>query len=237
MAYGVLADFRVLLYRALERIAPGHLINRRSGEVASALMADVEILEWFYAHTFGAFLVAVIVPLIVLLAMGFVHWVLPLILIPWILLVCTAPFWLRKKADQQGSLVRTYLAGVNAEIVDGIQGLREILSFGFEGDYLKKLDQSTKVLSKSQLDYGKRLGTEGDIVDAFVSLGMLCMLVTSASLIGSEKLEPGWFPVVVIMSIYVFAPVTGIAKMARNFGLIKAASARVFSFLEMKPTW
>ena len=235
VAYGVLADFRVLLFRALERIAPGHLINRRSGEVASALMADVELLEWFYAHTFGAFLVAIIVPVVVLLVMGFVHWFLPLILIPWIVLACTAPFWLRKKADQQGGLVRTYLAEVNAEIVDGIQGLREILSFGFESDYLKKLDESNKLLNRSQLDYGKRLGTEGGIVDAFVSLGMLCMLVTSAVLIGSGKLEPRWFPVVVILSIYVFAPVIGIAKMARNFGLIKAASTRVFSFLEMPP--
>ena len=172
VAYGILADFRVLLFRALERIAPGHLINRRSGEVASALMADVEILEWFYAHTFGAFLVAVIVPGVVLFAMGFIHWLLPLMLIPWIVLACTAPLWLREKADEQGRLVRTYLAEVNAEIVDGIQGLREILSFGYEADYLKKLDQSNKVLNRSQLDYGKRLGTEGGIVDAFVSLGM-----------------------------------------------------------------
>ena len=33
-------------------------------------MSDVETLEWFYAHTYGAFVVAVAVPVIVLILLS-----------------------------------------------------------------------------------------------------------------------------------------------------------------------
>ena len=43
----VLADFRIRLFDAIERVSPAILLNMRSGQLASTLMSDVELLEWF----------------------------------------------------------------------------------------------------------------------------------------------------------------------------------------------
>ncbi len=61
LAYRVLAELRATVYRALERLAPAYMIEQRSGDAAMAVMADVERLEWFYAHTIGNTLMALLV--------------------------------------------------------------------------------------------------------------------------------------------------------------------------------
>ena len=47
VAFKILADFRISLFNALERVSPAILLNMRSGQLAATLMSDVEILEWF----------------------------------------------------------------------------------------------------------------------------------------------------------------------------------------------
>ena len=118
LAYRILAEFRVWLYRALDRLAPGYLLDRRSGDLSTAAMSDVETFEWFYAHTVGTFIVAVVVPLGALLTLAAMHWLLPLALLPATLAVATVPFWLRKRAATQGRRLRENLGSLNAE-VDG----------------------------------------------------------------------------------------------------------------------
>lgn len=233
-AFRILAAFRAKLYQAVERVAPAYLLNKRSGELASTLMADVEVLEWFFAHTAGAFLIAVIVPVIILIVMGLIYPLLPLVLLPWIFLVFSIPLWLRKKADRQGKVTRERLAEVNAETVDGTQGIREILSFNFEQGFLARLKHYTGLLYQSQIIYGKRLGAEGALLNAAVSLTLLCVLAVSALLIIKGEMAFYWQPVVIILSVYIFAPVVDICSMGRNFGIILAAADRVFAVLESR---
>ncbi len=140
LAYRILADLRGHLYSALERLAPGYLIQRRSGDVASAAMADIETVEWFYAHTVGTFFVAVLVPSLAFVTLGGMHWTLPLTLLPFALLVAGVPFVLRRRAARQGEALRADLGNLNAEVVDGVQGLRELVSFGYQRRFLANLE-------------------------------------------------------------------------------------------------
>ncbi|RJX28549.1 MAG: ABC transporter ATP-binding protein [Dethiobacter sp.] len=235
VAFKILVDFRNKLYENVEKIAPAYMTNVRSGEMASTLMADVELLEWFFAHTAGSVVVALVVPSITLIALGMIHWILPLALIPWIILIFIVPLWLRKKAEQQGQENRRRLAIVNAEAVDGVQGLKEIVTFNNEKGYLKRLARSSDLLGKSQIDYGNRLGMETAILHSFWSLAILSVLSISAYLVITGQMALPWLTVVVILSIYIFAPILEVCTMASNFGLILAASERVFNVLESQP--
>ena len=236
-AYGILAELRVKLYRAIERIAPNYLMNKRTGDLSSTLMADVETLEWFYAHTYGAAIIAVAVPALVLVIIAVVvHPLIALILIPWITLTITVPFWLKEKADEDGKKIRESLAAVNAEVVDGIQGIREILSFGYESYYLRKIREANKKLTSIQTKYGSRQGIENALLNFSMSAGLISVSVVSAFLVGTEKMGQEWYAVAVILSIYVFTPVTAISSMARNFGLMQSSTDRVFTVLETPET-
>jgi ATP-binding cassette subfamily B protein len=236
-AYGILARLRIKLYRALERIAPNYLMNKRTGDLASTLMADVETLEWFYAHTYGAAVIAVVVPFLVLISIAFlIHPYIAIVLIPWIVLTATIPFWFKDKADVDGKKIRESLASVNAEIVDGIQGIREILSFGYESHYLKKIKEANKTLTTIQTRYGSRQGIEAALLNSSMSAGLICVAVLSAFLAASGQIQNSWYAVSVILSIYVFTPVMAISEMARNFGIMQSSTDRVFTVLETPET-
>ncbi|CQR73570.1 Putative multidrug export ATP-binding/permease protein [Sporomusa ovata DSM 2662] len=236
VAFQILKDFRKKLYQAVERSAPAQLLNMRSGELASALMADTELLEWFFAHTAGVFIVAVLVSAITLSLLALIHWALPLVIIPWILLLFSVPLWLRRQADQQGTESRGKLADIASETVDGVQGLREIITYNYEDGFLRRLQLLSENLDRSLLAYGKRLGLEGAVLNVFSTAAMLSVLGTAAYLIVDGQLAFYWLPVAIVIAANVFNPVLQIAAMVRNLGLVTAAAGRVFTVLETKET-
>ena len=236
VAFKILKDFRGQLYRAVEKVTPAYLLNMRSGDLASTLMSDTEVLEWFFAHTAGTFLVAVVAAAVTLAAMGWIHWLLPLVVIPWMLLLFSVPLWLRKKADRQGQEVRAKMSGITAETVDGVQGLREIVAYNFAGGFLQRLRRQSEGLDRSLMVYGKRLGLEGALLTTFTAMAIIAVLGTAAYLIVAGQMAFYWLPVTVIMAANIFAPVLEITGMGRNFGLILAAANRVFTVLEAKET-
>lgn len=81
VAFKVLADFRIQLFDSIERVSPAILLNMRSGQLASTLMGDVEIMEWFFAHTFGSVLVAIITPVILMIILWQILPILDLVML------------------------------------------------------------------------------------------------------------------------------------------------------------
>ena len=231
LAYRILADLRGHLYSALERLAPGYLIQRRSGDVASAAMADIETVEWFYAHTVGAFVVAIVVPLLALATLGVMHWTLPLALLPFALLVATTPLVLRRRAARQGDALRADLGNLNAEVVDGVQGLRELVAFGFQRRFLANLESHSKRLVRSQLVYGMRAGIEQGAIVAFMSCGMLSVVAVAAIHVFRGDLDPAYYPVAITLAIFVFIPIFTIASLIQNLGIVFASAERAFRLM------
>ncbi|MGN1032304.1 MAG: ABC transporter ATP-binding protein [Intestinibacter sp.] len=235
VAYKILAQFRIDLYDAVEKVSPAILLNMRSGQLASTLMSDVELLEWFFAHTFGVYIVSFIVPVAILIFMGTLSIYLPLVMIFFIIVTVLVPFVLKDKADAQGKLVREKLADANSVSVEGVHGMKEILTLNYKEKYREKNARYMKDLYDHQLVYGKRLGTEGGVLHLCVGIAMICIAIVSIWLVFTGQLEFEWYSTIVILSVLTFNPIMEISNMARNFGLIVAASNRVFKVLESEP--
>ena len=139
MAFRLLAEMRIDVYRKLDRLAPAYLVRHRSGDIISAVTTDVETVELFFAHTIAPAFVAVAVPVSVLIVIGAIQWPLALILLPFLALVAYLPLRARNDLDGLGLASREQLGEVNAHMVDGIQGMREILAFGREPDRLDEV--------------------------------------------------------------------------------------------------
>lgn len=232
IAFRVLADFRVKLLESIERVSPAILLGMRSGQLASTLMSDVEVLEWFFAHTFGSLIVAVIVPTILLCLLGTLHVAFPMILLAFLILLICIPFLMRRSASRQGKIVRDDLGEANSITIEGVQGMREILMLSQVEAYRKKNKNYMQKLYDSQLRYGKRLGTEGALLQAVSGISMLTVLGLAAVLVQRGQLDFAWYPVAVILAASTYQPVIEICSTARNFGLIFAAANRVFKVME-----
>jgi ATP-binding cassette subfamily B protein len=234
IAFRVLADFRIKILSSIERVSPSILLGMRSGQLASTLMNDVELLEWFFAHSFGSTIVAFIVTFVILIGLGFFHIAIPLVMLVFLAILFSIPLIMHKKASQQGRLVRDDLADANSVTIEGVQGLREILMLNYVDAYRKINKKSMQKMYDSQLKYGKRLGTEGALLQLVSGLSMIVVLGLTAHLVISGQLDFAWYTVVVILAGMAFNPVIELCNTVRNFGLIFAAANRVFKVIEAK---
>jgi ATP-binding cassette subfamily B protein len=147
----------------------------------------------------------------------------------------SVPFWFGRSANHDGAEIRRALANVNAEVIDGIQGLKEILSFGYGSAYIQKLQNYNRVLTKVQTRNGRRIGLENGLLNLFMSLGLLSVLLSALLLVNRGAMSREWYPVAVLLAVNIFLPVMEISRMARNFNVLQASARRVFSVMEAPP--
>jgi ATP-binding cassette, subfamily C, bacterial CydC len=235
MAFRILVDLRARIYEALERLAPAYLLERRSGDLGAAAMGDVETLEVFFAHYLSPLTVACIVPPAALLGLALVHPLLPLVLLPVLLLVATVPAWLRGRAAEQGRRLRGRLGEVNAYVVDAIQGLREVVSFGQGRRQLAGLDRQGALLRDAQIAHAKRASAEHAAVDALIAAGMLAVLAVAGALTAAGSIRPALFPAAVVLAAFAFGPVADVTHVAKELGVVAAAGERIFTLLGVRP--
>jgi ABC-type multidrug transport system fused ATPase/permease subunit len=230
-AFRILSDLRIQIYDAFERLAPGYLLERRSGDLASAAMADVEYLENGLSHTLPPLLVALVVPLGALAALAMFHWALAVALLPFVLAAATVPLWLRRGDDALARTVRDRMGAVAAEVIDTVQGLREIVTFGAQRQRGDILDERERDLVEAQIGLGTHKGLSLGISELLSGLGMLAVVLVSAGLVSAGLLARPLFPASIVLAAATFAPVALLMSGAREYPTVAAASERIYTIL------
>ena len=70
MAFRLLAEMRIDAFRKLDALAPAYLVRRRTGDLMALATHDIELVEYFFAHTVAPAFVAILVPAAVLVALA-----------------------------------------------------------------------------------------------------------------------------------------------------------------------
>jgi ATP-binding cassette, subfamily C, bacterial CydC len=226
-AYGLIEVLQVGIYDGLERAAPAYVLGRRTGELASVATSDADLMEWFYAHVLGDYIGAVIVPLGVLAALAFVHPLMALVLLPFLPLVASVPFWLAKRAGEQGRALLAALGRLNSAAVELVQGLRELAVFGAGRRFLGRLMQETRLVHVIQMRYGVRAGLEQAAIDVLLALAVLATVSTGLWLVGSGRMSFALYPMAVVLAGAALAPITEVTQTARKLGELRAGADRV----------
>ncbi|NLH01014.1 MAG: ABC transporter ATP-binding protein [Clostridiales bacterium] len=234
-AYHALVDYRVKLYDKFETLCPDILLKERSGQIATTLMNDVEILEWFYGHTVGFTVVVAAICTGITVFLGTLHWSLALAMLMCTVVMLCVPFLMKNKADKQGALIRDRLGEANAVTLEGINGMNEILTLNWQERYKKKNRHFMDLLNDAQAEYAKRMGTEGGLLQASAGLSAVIINLLSIWLTLNGKLQVEWFAVVGTTAWLAFNPLLELCGIARNFGLIFGASERISGILQAKP--
>ena len=234
-AFGLIEVLQVGIYDGLERAAPAYVLGRRTGELASVATADADLMEWFYAHVLGDYIGAVIVPLGALVTLFFIHPYMALALSPFLPLVASVPFWLSKRAGEQGKALLDSLGNLNAEVVEGIQGARELAVFGAEGRFLQRMMAKTRAVHALQMRYGTRAGLEQAAIDVLLALGVLATVTTGLVLVNNGTLDFAFYPISIVLAGAALAPITEVTQTARKLGELRAGADRVVTIFHQKP--
>jgi ATP-binding cassette subfamily C protein CydCD len=83
MAFRLLAEMRIEFFKKLDQLAPAYLVRRRTGDLMGVATQDIELVEYFFAHTIAPSFVAVLAPTVILLVLAYHSPWLALTLIPF----------------------------------------------------------------------------------------------------------------------------------------------------------
>ena len=232
IAYALLAMMRSRVFDAIEPAAPAYILKRRSGDIISTVMADVETVELYFAHTLMPTIVALVMPLTALIILGSLHWMLPLVLLPFLFLVIGTPIKMHHIGGAIANRLRIELGETNAHMVDSIQGLREIVAFGRGSARLSEVEANSRALVATQKRNSRYLGSLGGLTEGCSMLGSLTVLVVGVLMVGKGTLPSHQLPLMLLMASAAFGPVMNIAKVAKQVAMIMASAERVFTVLD-----
>ena len=228
LAFRLLAEMRIDLYDKLDPLAPAYLVRRRSGDLVSIVGGDTETVEFFFAHTITPAFVALLIPGAVLVILAFIAWPLALVLAPFLIAVGASPFYAQDRSAGLEDEVKRRLGELNARMVDNIQGMREIVSFGRGASRAEEVDDMGWRAEAYRLRFLKTQAAQASFIEAVTGLGGLAVLATGVWLIMDGHIERQLLPLATLVSLSAFLPITDLARTMRQLMETLAASRRVF---------
>ena len=227
MAFRMLAEMRVALFAKLDRLAPAYLVRRRTGDLVAMATHDVEMVEYFFAHTVAPAFVAVLVPAAVLVTLAVLGWPMAVALVPFLAVVAVSPLMMRRRLDDLGSRDREALGDLNAFAVDTVQGLGEVLAF--EQSQVRGqafMDRMQRHVD-ARMPFYRDLSLQTSLLEVVTGLGGLAVVVTGASLVSGGDLSATTLPLLTLLALASFLPVSEIAHVGRQLADTLGASRRL----------
>jgi ATP-binding cassette, subfamily C, bacterial CydC len=233
VAFRVLADVRVAIYRRLERLAPAGLAAFRSGDLLARLISDVDATQDLFirglgpplaaamvgaAATFAA--VALLVPAGLVLCAGLLAGGLAVPLIA----AAAARKAARRSAPARGEL--------GALLTDVLAGAADVHAFGAEDDVLAKAataDRTLTSLTRRNV-VGSGLGTGLLAAAAGATLWGVLLVGVSATSAGTLTRVP--LAVITLTALAAFEAVTPLPAAAIQLGQARTAAGRITSVLD-----
>ena len=227
MAYRLLADMRMRFFRKLVALGPAYLSARRSGDLLGIATHDIELIEYFFAHTITPGLVAILVPAVVLATLACFGWPMAAAVLPFLAYAGLSPVLGRARIDRLSARAREASGELNAHAVDSVQGLGEIVAFQQEARRGESLAERAAAYAAARMPFLADLARQSALQDAATGLGGLAVTGVGAWLVASARLEGAMLPLLTLLAMSAFVPVWEIAQVGRQLADTLAATRRV----------
>jgi ATP-binding cassette subfamily C protein CydCD len=195
----------------------------------SLVTHDIELVEYFFAHTVAPAFVAILVPATVLIVLGFSDIRLAAALLPFLIAVGLSPFLMRKRVDRLGSVAREAAGELGAFAVDSLQGLGEIVAFQREGHRGAQLDALSDRHIALRKPFFRELTLQQSLLEIFTGLGGLAVVIVGGVLANQGIIDPAILPLLTILAMAAFLPVSEIAQVGRQLADTLGATRRIYA--------
>jgi ATP-binding cassette, subfamily B, bacterial len=236
IAYRLLAEMRIGLFDKLDTLAPAYLMRRRSGDLIALAAQDVETIEYFYAHTVAPALVAVLVPSAVLAALALLAWPVALALLPFVLFAALAPVLTRARIDRLGGEAREAMGLMGAYVTETIQGLSDLVAFQAVARRRRTFLDLVRGYQKIRLELLADLSAQAARLETVTGLGGLAVAVVGARLAADHHLLATTLPLLILISLSSFLPISEIANVSRQLADTIASTRRFYAVEREKPS-
>jgi len=235
IAYRLLAEMRIGLFRKLDTLAPAYLVRRRSGDLVALANQDIETIEYFFAHTVAPALVAILVPSTVLAALAVIAWPIALALLPFVLFAGLAPVVMRARIDRLGMQARDALGLLGAYVTETIQGLSDLVAFQAVDGRRRGFMALVRGYQRIRLELLHDLSSQTAQLEIVTGFGGLAVAVLGARLAAEHQLAATILPLLILLALASFLPISEIANVSRQLADTIASTRRYHAVQREKP--
>jgi len=203
--FKILSQIRVWFYKRIEPLAPARLQQYQSGDLISRIIADVETLDHFYVNVVAPPLVAIFIAFAMSLFLSFYSLKLSLIfLIFFILAGFFAPLFARSLSKGLGKKIIKTRSHLNISLIDGIQGLADLIGYGRIKSHKQKLDKLNKELTFTNLKMSWIKALNNGLQVLIANWSVVAILIVTIPLVYSGQVNGIFLAVVSLGTLAAF---------------------------------
>lgn len=235
-SYELLAKMRVDVFGTLRKLAPGSLIGRNNGDIMAIAIADIESIEFFFAHTIGPLFTVILLPLVTLIIAGsidmlFVYALLPIYLIISVII----PILAIKLGRNIGIGYRQKLGELKIFLLDSVYGLSEIQIFDYGKRRNEELEAVNRNINRSihQLAYHRQLVVSTPTF--FIYLARIAVIAVASYLALKGNIDTTGIIILSFLVSASFSSTQSLTTVVSSLLETYAAAQRYFDLEDMVP--
>jgi ATP-binding cassette subfamily C protein CydC len=237
VTFRLLARLRGRFYARLAPLLPARLLQFRSGDLLSRMVEDVEELENVYGRVFTPLAVAALTIALVGVALWSFDATLALVAIGVLLVagvgVPALALILGRTIGQRQIALR---AERQTALIDGVQGLADLLAYGRGADQaarIARLDRELGAANRRAATLEGLQGAFGEVL-AFGSLALILALAIPQAVAG--RFGAVYLAAIAMIVLGAFEAITPLGRAFAALGRSLAASGRIFAVIDAEPT-
>ena len=216
-----LADLRVWFFAGVAARAAGGLGYRRSGDVLTRVVNDVESLDGLYSRILVPLAGALLILPVLVIVLGMRDGVLAVVVaVLFIIAAFLLPWMAARGTAAAGDRLAAALSGLRVSVLDALTGLREVRVFGAEGRMLAAMQAREATLLAAQRDVARqaRLAQAG---------AFLCAQAAILAVLLAAGAPPAAAVAAAFLTIAGFEAVGGLPRAGALAGYAAAGARRV----------
>lgn len=234
-AYRIQRDTRIEIYNKFDELSPAYINRHHTAQLGTIAMGDIELLEWFIAHTFGTMISTGIITIVFVIVLFFLDVKIALIVLLFSVVIAMLPQLGAKLADQQGRTVRDRNSKANAVLIEGVQGITDFIALDYLDSYKSKRDKVLQDLYDIKCDYAKRVGLESGLAQFFAGAFSVLIMLICAQMVWHGTMTREMYPIMLVISTFIFAPILELSTAIRALGEVFGAADRIQRLFDEKP--
>ncbi len=236
VTFRLLARLRVWFYEKLEPLAPARLMEYKSGDLLARVIGDVETLENFYVRVVSPSVTAVLIGIIVSFFFASFYPPIALVLIGFFLtLGLILPTLAQVFSRSPGQRLITQRANMQSQLVDGIQGIADLLAFGRGPERVKQIAHTGKIYGSTQKQMALISGIHSALGTLFTNLGLWLVLFLVIPQVTAGNINGVLLGTFTLMTLASFEAVTPLPLAAQMWNSSREAAKRLFEVVDAEP--
>jgi len=234
--FRILESLRIWFYRRIEPLAPACLSQYRSGDILNRLVEDIDTLDNLYVRVLSPATSAMVMSFLLFVFLWFFD---PAIALSGLVFLTAAGFFVPAAAVKLGADTGRKLgrqsAGLRVRIVEGLQGLPELLVYGAHGPHLESIRRGSDALISSQRRMSHITGLSNAMITLISGLAVIGVLYLGIGRIEMADVGGADLALVALAVMASFEAVWPLPPAFQYLGRTREAGRRLLEIVEAEP--